>query len=391
MSKHLMNTYAPLPIAFERGEGAWLWDEDGNRYLDAVAGLAVCALGHAHPDVAKTVAEQSATLVHTSNLFRIAGQERLAERLAAITGADRVFFGNSGAEAIECALKIARLAGHRKGIENPAVVVMNGGFHGRTLAALSASGSRKVQAGFEPLVTGFVRAPFDDIEAIENIASKNGNIVAVMVEPIQGESGVVVPGDQYLSHLRQICNENGWLLILDEIQTGLCRTGRWYAHQHTDIVPDVMTSAKALANGLPIGGCLAWDKAAELMHPGAHGSTFGGNPLCTNTACTVLDVMERDGIANRAAATGATMMDAFRARLGEDPRVREIRGRGLMIGVELEVDAAGVRAECLERGVLVNVTQGRVLRLIPPLIIDSEQAEMIVDAVCAGIECLESE
>ena len=286
---------------------------------------------------------------------------------------------------------IARLAGHRKGIENPAVVVMNGGFHGRTLAALSASGSRKVQAGFEPLVTGFVRAPFDDIEAIENIASKNGNIVAVMVEPIQGESGVVVPGDQYLSHLRQICNENGWLLILDEIQTGLCRTGRWYAHQHTDIVPDVMTSAKALANGLPIGGCLAWDKAAELMHPGAHGSTFGGNPLCTNTACTVLDVMERDGIANRAAATGATMMDAFRARLGEDPRVREIRGRGLMIGVELEVDAAGVRAECLERGVLVNVTQGRVLRLIPPLIIDSEQAEMIVDAVCAGIECLESE
>jgi acetylornithine aminotransferase len=388
MSDHLMTTYAPIPVAFERGEGAWLWDTDGRRYLDGVAGLGVCALGHAHPAVAKTVSDQAAKLVHTANVARIPWQEKLADRLAGITGMDRVFFGNSGAEANECALKIARLAGHAKGIENPCVIVMNKSFHGRTMAALSATGNRKVQAGFEPLVSGFVRAPFGDAEAIEQIAAHNKDVVAVMAEPIQGESGVQVAESGYLARLRHICDENGWLLILDEIQSGLCRTGRWYDHQHEGVPPDVLTSAKALANGLPIGACMASGKAAELMKPGSHGSTFGGNPLCSSAACTVLDVMESEGIAARAATTGAAMMEALRSRIGNDERVKEIRGRGLMIGIELDRDATPVKTHCLEKDVLVNVTQESVVRLLPPLIIDEEQASMIVDAVCSGVEAL---
>ena len=388
MSDHLMTTYAPMPVAFERGEGAWLWDTDGRRYLDGVAGLGVCALGHAHPAVAKTVSDQAAKLVHTANVARIPWQEKLADRLAGITGMNRVFFGNSGAEANECALKIARLAGHAKGIENPCVIVMNKSFHGRTMAALSATGNRKVQAGFEPLVSGFVRAPFGDAEAIEQIAAHNKDVVAVMAEPIQGESGVQVPDNGYLTQLRHICDENGWLLILDEIQSGLCRTGRWYDHQHEGVPPDVLTSAKALANGLPIGACMASGKAAELMKPGSHGSTFGGNPLCSSAACTVLDVMESEGIAARAATTGAAMIEALRSRIGDDERVKDIRGRGLMIGIELDRDASPVKTHCLEKDVLVNVTQETVVRLLPPLIIDEEQASMIVDAVCSGVEAL---
>ena len=388
MSDHLMTTYAPMPVAFERGEGAWLWDTDGRRYLDGVAGLGVCALGHAHPAVAKTVSDQAAKLVHTANVARIPWQEKLADRLAGITGMDRVFFGNSGAEANECALKIARLAGHAKGIENPCVIVMNKSFHGRTMAALSATGNRKVQAGFEPLVSGFVRAPFGDAEAIEQIAAHNKDVVAVMAEPIQGESGVQVPDNGYLTQLRHICDENGWLLILDEIQSGLCRTGRWYDHQHEGVPPDVLTSAKALANGLPIGACMASGKAAELMKPGSHGSTFGGNPLCSSAACTVLDVMESEGIAARAATTGAAMIEALRSRIGDDERVKDIRGRGLMIGIELDRDASPVKTHCLEKDGLVNVTQDTVVRRLPPLIIDAEQASMIVDAVCSGVEAL---
>ena len=388
MSDHLMTTYAPIPVAFERGEGAWLWDTDGRRYLDGVAGLGVCALGHAHPAVAKTVSDQAAKLVHTANVARIPWQEKLADRLAGITGRDRVFFGHSGAEANECALKIARLAGHAKGIDNPCVIVMNKSFHGRTMAALSATGNRKVQAGFEPLVSGFVRAPFGDAEAIEQIAAHNKDVVAVMAEPIQGESGVQVPDNGYLTQLRHICDENGWLLILDEIQSGLCRTGRWYDHQHEGVPPDVLTSAKALANGLPIGACMASGKAAELMKPGSHGSTFGGNPLCSSAACTVLDVMESEGIAARAATTGAAMIEALRSRIGDDERVKDIRGRGLMIGIELDRDATPVKTHCLDKEVLVNVTQETVVRLLPPLIIDEEQASMIVDAVCSGVEAL---
>ncbi len=389
MSDHLMNTYAPLPVTFERGEGAWLWDTEGQRYLDAVSGLAVCSLGHAHPAVAEAIADQAGKLLHTGNLVRIGWQEKLADRLAVITGMDRVFFGNSGAEAIECALKITRLAGHERELDHPGVIVMENSFHGRTMAALSATGNRKVQAGFEPLVSGFVRAPFDDIEALRNIAAHNKEIMAVLVEPIQGESGVRTAQPGYLAELRALCDEQGWLLILDEIQTGLCRTGKWYDHQRDGILPDLLVSAKALANGLPIGACMASGKAAELMKPGSHGSTFGGGPLVTRAACTVLDVMESEGIADRAAATGLRMAAGFCERLGSYERVKEIRGRGLMIGIELDRDAAPVKERCLEAGLLINVTQGSVIRLLPPLIIDEEQADRIVETVCDSVEALD--
>jgi acetylornithine/N-succinyldiaminopimelate aminotransferase len=389
MSQHLMNTYAPLPIAFERGEGAWLWDEAGKRYLDAVSGLGVCALGHGDPRLAAVIADQAGKLIHTGNLVHIRWQEQLADRLAEITGMDRVFFGNSGAEAIECAFKITRTLGHERGLANPAVVVMEKSFHGRTMAALSATGNRKVQAGFEPLVSGFVRAPFGDLEAIDRIAAHGKEICAVLVEPIQGEAGVRTPPPGYLSGLRELCDAQGWLLIVDEIQSGLCRTGKWYAHQHEDVVPDILTTAKALANGLPIGACVARGAAAEALTPGRHGSTFGGNPLVSRAACTVLDIMRDDDLAAHAAAVGQRILAGFCERIGQDSRVRDIRGRGLMIGVELDRDASPVRQSALEDGVLINVTQERVIRLLPPLIIDDEQAERIVDVTCRSIEALE--
>lgn len=386
MTNHLMNTYAPLPVSFERGEGAWLFDDSGKRYLDAISGLGVCALGHAHPEVARVIAEQSAALIHTGNLVRIPWQEKLAAKVAEITAMDRVFFGNSGAEAIECALKITRILGHERKIDNPGVVVMEHSFHGRTMAALSATGSRKVQAGFEPLVSGFLRAPFGDADAIRKIARHHDEVTAVLVEPIQGEAGIRIPPAGYLSELRSICDENGWLLIFDEIQSGLCRTGKWYAHQHEDVRPDILTTAKALANGLPISACAAGGAAAEAMTPGRHGSTFGGNPLVSRTACTVLDIMKSEDLCGRAASTGDRMMDAFRTRLEGNPRVKDIRGKGLMIGVELGQDANHLRQRALEKGVLLNVTQDRVIRLLPPLIIDREQAGQIVDVVCALVE-----
>jgi acetylornithine aminotransferase len=385
MSSHLMNTYAPLPVAFVRGEGAWLWDESGRRYLDAISGLGVCALGHAHPELARVIAEQSSTLIHTGNLVRIPWQEQLADRLAEVTAMDRVFFGNSGAEAIECALKIARAVGHSKGIEKPGVVVMEHGFHGRTMAALSATGSRKAQAGFEPLVSGFVRAPFGDASAVEKIAQRNHEITAVLVEPIQGEGGICLPETGYLARLRSICDEQGWLLIFDEIQCGLCRSGKWYAYQHEEVQPDLLTTAKALANGLPIGACIASGAAANALTPGRHGSTFGGNHLVSRAACTVLDIMKAEDLAARAAETGSNMMQAFRSRLGQDPGVKDIRGRGLMIGIELDHDVNHLKQAALDRGLLLNVTRNSVVRLLPPLIIDSDQAEAIVDLVSALI------
>jgi len=386
MTTHLMNTYAPLPISFVRGEGAWLFDDSGNRYLDAISGLGVCALGHAHPKLARVIAEQAATLVHTGNLVRIPWQEKLADKIAEITKMDRVFFGNSGAEAIECALKISRLLGHERNFDNPAVVVMEQSFHGRTMAALSATGSRKVQAGYEPLVTGFLRVPFGDAGAVRKIAGLHNEITAVLVEPIQGEAGIRIPAPGYLSELRSICDENGWLLILDEIQTGLCRTGKWYAHQHENLLPDILTTAKALGNGLPISACVARGVAAEAMTPGRHGSTFGGNPLVTRTACTVLDIMQSENLNQRAADTGENMLNAFKARLENHPGVKNIRGKGLMLGIELRQDSNHLKQQALDRGVLLNITQERVIRLLPPLIIDAEQAAQIVDTVCALVE-----
>ena len=384
MTTHLMTTYAPLDVAFTRGEGAWLWDESGRRILDAISGLAVCGLGHAHPEVARAIADQAATLIHTGNLVRVPWQEQLAGRLSAITGLERAFFGNSGAEAVECALKITRALGHERGVKHPGVVVMDNSFHGRTMAALSATGSRKAQAGFEPLVSGFIRAPFGDAAAVAEIAQRSQEIIAVLVEPIQGESGIRMPPAGYLAELRAICDRQGWLLIFDEIQSGLCRSGKWFAHQYEDVVPDMLVSAKALANGLPIGACLASGEAARVLTPGRHGSTFGGNPLVSRTACTVLDIMQNENLAEHAAETGAYIMQGLRERLAASDRVKEIRGRGLMLGIELADDANHLKQLALERGLLINVTKDRVIRLLPPLIIDREQADMIIDGV-AGL------
>lgn len=382
MSDHLMNTYARMPVAMQRGAGAWLWDTDGRRYLDAVSGLGVTALGHAHPRVTRVIAEQAGLLLHTANLFRIPWQEELAERLARISGLDRAFICNSGTEAIECALKIVRLAGHERGIAVPGVIVMDNSFHGRTLAALSATGSRKAQAGFEPLVSGFVRVPFNDSGAVEKIAARDPSITAVLVEPVQGEAGICVPDPDYLTRLRAICDRRGWLLVLDEIQSGLCRTGRWYAHQHESVVPDILTTAKALANGLPIGACLARGAAAGLLSPGRHGSTFGGNPLVCRTACTVLDVMRDENLAARAELLGVRMMEGFREALGGHPAVRDIRGRGLMIGIEVSREVNVLKERALQRGLILNVTRDHVIRLLPPLILDETQADEIVSTVC---------
>jgi acetylornithine aminotransferase len=389
MSGHLMNTYAALPVAFERGEGAWLWDNNGKRYLDAISGLGVCALGHAHPEVTRVISEQAGTLIHTANLARIPWQEELADRLADITGMDGVFVANSGTEAVECALKITRILGHERGLAKPGVIVMENSFHGRTLAALSATGSRKAQAGFEPLVSGFVRAPFGDIQAIERIAQGSNEIAAVLVEPIQGEAGIRVPEPGYLEALRAICNRQGWLLIFDEIQSGLCRTGKWYAHQHEDVIPDMLTTAKALANGFPIGACVARGAAANAFTPGRHGSTFGGNPLATRTACTVLDIMRSQDLPGHVTRIGDYLFGGFRARLDGNPRVKDIRGRGLMVGIELDRDVNQLKIDALEKGVLLNVTRDKVVRLLPPLIIDQAQADQIVETVCSLIESLD--
>ncbi len=386
MKEHLINAYARLPLAIERGEGAWLFDTDGNRYLDAVSGLGVCALGHAHPAVTRAINEQTGQLLLCGNLVHVPLQERLAERLCAITGLDLAFFANSGAEAIECALKLTRLYGHAKGIDNPEVVVAEGSFHGRTLACLSASDSRKVQAGFEPLVQGFVRVPYDDVEAIEAVARHNPNVAAVLMEPIQGEGGVITPSDDYLKRLRSVCDANGWLLILDEIQTGLCRTGEWYAYHRAGVLPDVLCTAKALGNGFPVSACVTRETVGALIQPGKHGSTFGGNPLACRVALTVLETMESLKLAQHVSEVGNHLMTRLRASIGNHPAVTNIRGKGLMIGIELDRDAMPVRSAALANGVLLNVTRNTVVRLLPPLIIDIAQADLLVDAMAVALD-----
>jgi acetylornithine/N-succinyldiaminopimelate aminotransferase len=381
MSDFLMNTYARLPVAFTHGEGAWLYDEAGKRYLDAICGLGVTGLGHAQPEVTQVIAEQAGLLIHSSNLARIPWQEKLAEKLCRVSGMDKVFICSSGTEAVECALKITRLAGHERGIDKPGVIVMENSFHGRTLAALSATGSRKAQAGFEPLVSGFVRVPFNDLAAVEKVAALDKTITAILVEPIQGEAGIQVPDQGYLKGLREICDRHGWLLILDEIQSGVCRTGRWYAYQHEGILPDILTSAKALANGVPIGACLARGNAATLLTPGRHGTTFGGNPLSCRTACTVLDIMERDRAYDRAAELGSRMLAGFKQQLAGCKAVVDIRGKGLMLGIELNQNATPIKEAALEAGILINVTRDTVIRMLPPMILDNSQADTIVSTV----------
>lgn len=378
MTNAVMPTYARLPVTFARGEGALLWDTAGKQYLDALSGISVCNVGHARREVADAICAQANELLHTSNLYQITHQEALAEKLCALAGLDNVFFGNSGAEANEAAIKIARLYGHNKGIEVPTIVVMTNSFHGRTMATVTATGNPKAQAGFGPLVEGFVRVEYGDADAVEALAATNPNIIAVLVEPVQGEGGIRIPADDYLPRLRVICDQHDWLLMLDEIQAGMCRTGQWFAFQHTTIKPDVMTLAKALGNGVPIGACLAGGKAASVFGPGNHGSTFGGNPLACRAALAVIGVMEKENLAAYAAELGGYFLSQFRAKLAGVAGVREIRGKGLMLGIELEKDCGELVKQALEQGALINVTAGNVIRLLPPLVMTRAQADQII-------------
>ncbi len=375
-----MTTYAPLPVTFVSGKGIYLTDADGKEYLDALAGVAVCGLGHAHPDVTEAICEQARTLVHTSNIYQIQHQIELGEKLCRLAKMDKVFFSNSGAEANEAAIKLARLYGKQQSVENPNIIVAGDSFHGRTLATLSASGNRKIQAGFSPLVSGFVRVNYNDIGAIKKVAENNSDIVAILIEPVQGEGGVNIPDSDYLSQIRQICDDNNWLMMLDEIQTGVGRTGKWFAHQHDDnSKPDVMTLAKALGNGVPIGACLAAGKASEVFSPGTHGSTFGGNPLATRAALTVLDVIEKSNIVENASQVGNYLLKKFRAELKGIDGIIDIRGHGLMIGIELSKNCTELVGKALEKQLLINVTADKTIRLLPPLIITIEQADSIVE------------
>lgn len=386
MTDPVMQTYGRQDVSFVKGEGAWLIDDKGNRYLDALAGIGVNVLGHANPEVAKAIAYQSSQLIHTSNLYRIPKQEQLAAELAELSGMDNMFFGNSGAEANECAIKIARLYGRQQGIENPTIIVTEASFHGRTLATLTATGSRKVQAGFEPLVNGFVRVPFNDVEAIKQIAAHNNSIVGIMLEPIQGEGGIQVPADDYLKELRTICDNNEWLLILDEVQTGNARTGSYFSYQQSGIIPDLVTTAKGLGNGMPIGVCLARGKASKVFKPGNHASTFGGNPLACSVALTVVNEIKKNNLADRARELGDRMQAYFTKRLGGLNNVKDIRGKGLMIGIELDSNCSDLVQKAFDRGLLINVTAESVIRLLPPLIITDEEADQICDIICSLVE-----
>ena len=382
---HLMDTYGRLPVAFARGEGAWLWDTAGKRYLDGFSGIAVTGLGHAHPRLVQAIAEQAGRIIHASNWYRIPEQERLADLLCELSGMDNVFFCNSGCEANEAAIKLARLYGHHKGLEQPTIVVMEKAFHGRTMATLSATGSRKVQAGFEPLLSGFARVPYNDLPALEQVAASNKQVVAVLVEPIQGEGGINVPDDGYLPHLRKLCDRQGWLLMLDEVQSGIGRTGRWFAHQNLGIKPDVMTLAKGLANGVPIGACVAAGEAARVFHPGNHGSTFGGNPLASTAAYTTLRIIGDDNLMQNAVQMGDLIRAGLSERLAGEAGIQEIRGKGLMVGIDLDRPCGELVQTALERGLLINVTADTVIRLLPPLILRAAEATQLVDGVSSLI------
>lgn len=382
MSDHIMNTYGRLPVSFVKGEGCYLYDDQNQRYLDALTGIAVCGLGHAHPAVAQAICDQANALVHTSNLYGIPNQEALADKLCRLSEMDRVFFSNSGAEANEAAIKIARRFGHEKNIDLPTIIVANKSFHGRTLSTLSATGNPKVQAGFEPLVAGFIHVDFNDINAIKQAC--NSSVVAIMVEPIQGEGGLATPPESYLQEIRQLCDEKGYLMILDEIQTGVCRTGKWFAGQHSHIVPDVMTLAKGLGNGFPIGACIAKGTAAEILVPGTHGSTFGGNPLACAAALATLKTMEDEALAQRALELGNYFQSRFKetlAALIEKNIILDIRGKGLMVGIELDRPCAELVKQALDKKLLINVTADSVVRLLPALITTNEEADEIISIV----------
>lgn len=378
-TKALMNTYGERAATLIKGDGVWLWDEKGNKYLDALSGIAVCGLGHAHKSISTALTEQAETLVHCSNYFSMPNQNKLAEKICKISGMHKAFFCNSGAEANEAAIKIARLFGNNKGLKIPTILVMDNAFHGRTLATISASGGRRVQAGFEPLVSGFARGPFDDIPALEKIADNNPNICAVFVEPIQGEGGIRVPSSGYLKELREVCNRHDWLLMLDEVQTGNGRTGQYFCYQHTDIIPDVVTTSKGLGNGVPIGACLAAGKASELMQPGNHGSTFGGNPLACAAALSMIQTLEDQNLIPRTLEIGNRIMTGLERELRSLPHVKDIRGLGCMIGIELNKPCKSLFNEAMLNGLVINVTDESVIRLLPPFIFTDQHADMVVD------------
>jgi len=381
-----MNTYPRLAVAFERGEGAWLWDTEGKRYLDGLAGIAVNTLGHAHPQFTAALNAQIGKLIHCSNVYQVNEQEALADKLCKLTGMQEVFFCNSGCEANEAAIKLARMYGHKQGVDNPAIIVMEKAFHGRTLATLSATGNRKVQAGFEPLVKGFVRVPYNDLDAISQVKQNNREVVAVLVEPIQGEGGIRTLDIAYLQQLRQICDEQNWLLMLDEVQCGIGRTGKWFAYQHTGIIPDVMTLAKGLGSGVPIGACIAAGKAAGTFQPGNHGSTFGGNPLACTAALTTLNILEQDKLLAHAELLGNFLHRGFSDALQGVNGVKEIRGQGLMIGIELDKPCGDLVKLALAKGLLINVTADNVIRLLPPLVMTQEEAQQLLDILCPLIK-----
>jgi acetylornithine/N-succinyldiaminopimelate aminotransferase len=381
-----MPTYNRLPVTFVKGEGAWLWDTNNKRYLDVLSGIAVTNLGHAHPAVHQAICRQSETLIHTSNWYGIATQESLANLLTEKSGMDNVFFSNSGAEANEAAIKLARKFGHSIGIENPAMIVMDKSFHGRTLATLSATGSSKIQQGFEPLVAGFIRVPFNDVGAIINAVQQNNNVVAILVEPVQGEGGVNIPAADYLNQIRAICDQHNLLMMLDEIQTGIGRTGKFLAYQHNGILPDVVTLAKALGNGVPIGACLARGKAASILTAGAHGSTFGGNPLACSAGLAVLEALESENLVEQAEIKGNTIAAGFVAKLKNNPHVVDIRHKGLMIGIELDMPCFELIQLALQEGLLINVTYDKNIRLLPPLIINDQQISQLVESLSILID-----
>ena len=373
-----MKNYNPLPVSFVKGEGSWLIDDRGERYLDALGGIAVCALGHSHPSLSEVISEQAASLMHTSNIYRIASQEELAKKLVIHSGMSNVFFCNSGAEANEAAIKLARLYASKRKISNPHIVVMENSFHGRTMATLSATGSKRVHQGFAPLVPGFKHVPYNNIEVLKSTVDAEKNIVAVMIEPIQGEGGIIVPDKDYLKKIRSICDENNLLMIVDEVQTGMCRTGKWFAFQHENILPDIITIAKALGNGVPIGACLARGESSKLFQPGSHGSTFGGSPFVSSIALKVIDILEKHKMDEYAAKLGSYLIDKFKKSLEGTQGIVDIRGKGLMIGIELEKDCPNLVEKALENKLLINVTSGKVIRLLPPLIMNEKEADQVV-------------
>ena len=375
---HVMSTYARLPVALTRGDGVWLWDESGRRYLDALAGIAVNGVGHAHPKLVRAIADQAAILIHTSNIYRVLRQEQLADRICALSGMSQAFFCNSGAEANEAAIKLARLYGHQRGIETPAIIVMEKAWHGRTIATLSATGSRKAQAGFEPLLAGFVRVPYNDLEAVRAVAEHHRNIVAVLLEPIQGEGGINVADIAYQQGLHALCREKGWLYMLDEVQTGIGRTGHWFAFQHAGVTPDVMALAKGLGSGVPIGACLANGPAQDVFKPGSHGTTFGGGPLVCAAALATLEIMEEEQLLSNASEQGKRLKLGLENSLKDVPGIVEIRGQGLMLGMELDRPCGDIVQHALEAGLLVNVTSDKVVRLLPPLILSAQETDQIV-------------